>query len=138
MRDLCESQRWLCHAQDEFRDADMLRGMGRYYLALFHFQQAAEKALKAYLLAAMGSAEVHRVHSVDTLLGLAVEVSPECLSVVAAKRLDAYYVPTRYPNGLPGAMPSRFYTDPEEARQASDLTAAVIDLVERKMAQSDR
>ncbi|MDP2871181.1 MAG: HEPN domain-containing protein [Bacillota bacterium] len=137
MRDLDESQRWLCHAQDEFRDADTLRGMERYYLALFHFQQAAEKALKAYLLSVLGSTEVHRVHSVDSLIRLATEASPDFASVAAAKKLDIYNVPTRYPNGLPGAVPSRFYTDPEEAQQASDLARAVINLVERKMQQGD-
>ncbi|MEN3187137.1 MAG: HEPN domain-containing protein [Atribacterota bacterium] len=41
--------RWLTQAQDEFDDAEFLRQRGRFYLALFHFQQAAEKARKAYL-----------------------------------------------------------------------------------------
>ncbi len=41
-----ESLRWFTQAQDEFQDADDLRKRGRFYLALFHFQQAAEKAQK--------------------------------------------------------------------------------------------
>ncbi len=44
-----EALRWSTQAKDEFEDADELRKRGRFYLALFHFQQAAEKALKAYL-----------------------------------------------------------------------------------------
>ena len=44
-----ESSRWFTQAKDEFQDADELRKRGRFYLALFHFQQATEKALKAYL-----------------------------------------------------------------------------------------
>ncbi|RJS78447.1 HEPN domain-containing protein [Methanophagales archaeon] len=39
----------MIHAKDEFQDADELRIRNRFYLALFHFQQSAEKALKAYL-----------------------------------------------------------------------------------------
>jgi hypothetical protein len=41
-----EAERWLTHARDEFADADELRHRQRFYMALFHFQQAAEKALK--------------------------------------------------------------------------------------------
>jgi len=40
-----ESLRWFTQAKDEFQDADELRKRGRFYLALFHFQQVTEKAL---------------------------------------------------------------------------------------------
>jgi HEPN domain-containing protein len=133
MKDPDESRRWLVHAQDEFRDADTLRRLERYYLALFHFQQAAEKALKAYLMSVVGSAEALRIHSVESLIRIAVEISPDFSVVSGAKKLDIYYIPTRYPNGLPGNVPSRFYTDPDEAQQASDLARSVIELVEQKM-----
>ncbi len=36
-----------------------------------------------------------------------------------AKSLDLYYIPTRYPNGLPAGKPSDYYTE-EEAREAID------------------
>lgn len=46
-------------ASGELRDtADDLRLRGRLYLALFHFQQAAEKGLKAYLQARAKSVEL--------------------------------------------------------------------------------
>jgi HEPN domain-containing protein len=45
-----EARRWLTQAKDELMDADELRKRGRFYLALFHFQQSAEKALKALSL----------------------------------------------------------------------------------------
>jgi HEPN domain-containing protein len=68
MKDQAEGIRWLAHAQDEYEDADTLRRMGRFYLALFHYQQATEKALKAFLLSASGSAEVLRIPSVQDLI----------------------------------------------------------------------
>lgn len=43
------------------------------------------------------------------------EAAPDFERVEKATRLDQYYIPTRYPNSLPGGVPSRFYTDPEEA-----------------------
>ncbi|MHA2334403.1 MAG: hypothetical protein ACXAEU_20420, partial [Candidatus Hodarchaeales archaeon] len=43
------------------------------------------------------------------------------------------YIPTRYPNGLPGGIPSRYFDDPEEAKEAKELAEDVIDLVEEKI-----
>ena len=39
-----EAGRWLLQVQDEYQDAEDFRHRGRFYLALFLFQQAAEKA----------------------------------------------------------------------------------------------
>jgi HEPN domain-containing protein len=128
-----ESLRWLTQAKDEFEDADELRKRGRFYLALFHFQQATEKAFKAYLFLRVKSVEVFYTHSIDELSKMAVEIDPDFKEVMPAKRLDRYYIPTRYPNGLPGGVPSRYYDDPQEAEEAMYLAKGVIDLVERKM-----
>ena len=83
-----ESIRWFTQASDEFKDADDLRERGRFYLALFHFQQAAEKALKAYLLLKTESVQVFFTHSLDELIQMAVESDREFQKVVAAKKLD--------------------------------------------------
>jgi len=129
-----EAERWLTHSRDEFADADQLRHRRRFYMALFHFQQAAEKALRAYLLAAVKSVAVLRTHvAVGDLLATAAAADPEFESLRPAKRLDQYYLSTRYPNGLPGGIPSRFYDDPDEAAEASRLAAAVLELVGRKL-----
>lgn len=128
-----ESERWLTQAKDEFEDADDLRKRKRFYLALFHFQQAAEKALKAYLYFKVESFEVFYTHSIDDLLGLAMELDAEFKEITQAKKLDQYYIPTRYPNGLPGGVPSRFYDDPKEAEEVMILAKGVIDLIEKKI-----
>jgi HEPN domain-containing protein len=44
------------------------------------------------------------------------------LQAELARVLDKYYIPTRYPNGLPGGIPSQAYTA-DDARQA--IAAAV-------------
>jgi len=127
-----ESLRWLTQAKDEFQDADDLRKRGRFYLALFHFQQAAEKALKAYLYLKVKSIEVFYTHSIDDLLEMTVDIDSEFKEVTQAKKLDKYYIPTRYPNGLPGGVPSRFFDDPKEAKEAMELAKRVIELIEKK------
>jgi len=101
-----EAERWLTQAKDELADADDLRRRGRFYLALFHFQQSAEKALKAYLYLKLKSSEAFRIHSIDELARLAAEADPDFQEILPAKKLDKYYILTRYPNGLPGGVPS--------------------------------
>jgi HEPN domain-containing protein len=131
-----ESLRWLTQAEDEFADADELRKRGRFYLALFHFQQATEKALKAYLYLSIRSIEVLFTHSIDELLDSVAEIDPAFREVAGAKKLDRYYIPTRYPNGLPGGVPSRYFDDPVEAEEAMQLAKNVLELVAGKIKQS--
>lgn len=128
-----ESVRWFTQAKDEFADADELRKRGRFYLALFHFQQATEKALKAFLYLNTESIEVFHTHSIGDLMETALEIDSDFKSCKSAKKLDKYYVITRYPNGLPGDVPSRFFDDPKEAEDAMILAKCVVDLVEIKI-----
>lgn len=128
-----ESLRWFAQSKDEFLDADDLRKRGRYYLALFHFQQSVAKALKAFLYLRVESFEVFYTHSIDDLLEMTLEIDTDFRQVAQAKKLDKYYILTRYPNGLPGGVPSRYFDDPEEAREAMESAKGVIELVERKI-----
>lgn len=128
-----EALRWFTQAKDEFIDADELRKRERFYLALFLFQQATEKALKAYLYQEVKSIEIFYTHSINDLLNMAFEINSEFRNVASSKKLDQYYIPTRYPNGLPGGIPSRYFDDPKEAEEAMMLAKSVIDLVEKKI-----
>jgi HEPN domain-containing protein len=131
-----ESWRWLMQAQDEFADADELRKRGRFYLALFHFQQAAEKALKAYLyLTVRSREEVFTTHSLDDLLQKARAIDRDFRGVKGAKKLDEYAIRPRYPDSLPGRIPSRYFDDPREAEEAMELARGIVELVGRKIAE---
>src|SRR4030066_421459 len=131
-----EALRWFTHAKDEFEDADELRKRGRFYLALFHFQQATEKALKAYLYLTLRSREdVFTTHSLEDLLQKVRALDRDFRGVKAAKKLDEYAIRSRYPDSLPGHIPSRYFDDPEEAEEAMRLAKGVVELVERKIEQ---
>jgi HEPN domain-containing protein len=43
----------------------------------------------------------------------------------AAKTLDKFYIPTRYPNGLPDSIPADVYTA-ADAKRALDAVALVL------------
>jgi len=128
-----EALRWFTHAKDEFVDADELRKRERFYLALFHFQQAADKALKAYLFMNVKSVEVFYTHSIADLLNIAIEINNKFDNIMSSKKLDQYYIPTRYPNGLPGGIPSRYYDDPKEAEEAMIMAKNVMNLIEEEI-----
>ena len=128
-----EALRWFTQASDEFNDADDLRKMKKFYLALFLFQQAAEKALKAFLYLKLKSRDVFYTHSIADLSIMAIEIDSDFEVISPTKKLDQYYIPTRYPNGLPGGIPSRFFDDPKEAEDAMLLAKKIIDLVKAKL-----
>ncbi|MGQ9556240.1 MAG: HEPN domain-containing protein [Anaerolineae bacterium] len=119
-----EGQRWLEQATVDLKWCQHLRDEGAYYLACFLAQQVAEKALKAFLYAQ--GEEVVIGHSVRRLSEQAAGYSPNLRQKVDEWAvLDIYYIPTRYPNGLPDDIPSRVYN----RKMAADASALAEDVV---------
>jgi HEPN domain-containing protein len=122
-----EGQRWLDQAREDLLSAELLLDGGRHYLVCFLAQQVAEKAIKSYLYA--GGEELVTGHSVERLGRRVVEQERKLQEAVApAAELDAYYVPTRYPNGLPDSIPARVFGQ-DAAVRALGLARAVVDAV---------
>jgi HEPN domain-containing protein len=105
-----EARRWFRQAQLDLEVVRTLRGAGHAAAACFHGQQAAEKALEAVLYSQGSRAVVG--HSVRDLVRQCGAWDPAFAGLAAdALLLDQYYIPTRYPNGLPApAVPGEAYT----------------------------
>ncbi|NSW76891.1 MAG: HEPN domain-containing protein [Candidatus Atribacteria bacterium] len=126
-----EAERWFRQAEQDLKDAEYLEAGERFHLACFMSQQAAEKAIKAFLYA--HGAEFVWGHSVAELCEDAKDFDPSFAEVVSlGGALDKYYVPTRYPNGLPGGIPAEAYTG-DDARMAISLARQVLEFVARKL-----
>lgn len=111
-----EARRWLAQAGHDLDAARVLEGAGHFNVACFQAQQAAEKAAKAVLY--RHGVEDVLGHSVRDLLRAAARAVPALGALDdAALRLDRFYIPTRYPNGLPGGIPAEAFTA-EDARAA--------------------
>lgn len=122
-----EGRRWLDQALRDLDDARFTAGGGRHNLACFLCQQAAEKALKGFLY--LKGEENVLGHSVGDLCRRAGAFAPgfETLRSDAAK-LDLFYIPTRYPNGLPGGLPAEAF-DAGDAQRALEMATRLIDCV---------
>lgn len=72
-------------------------------------------------------------HSIARLFDIAIELDSDFGEVISAKRLDIYYQTTRYPNGLPGEVPGKFFDNKGEANQALFWSSEVVNLVKEKI-----
>lgn len=128
---MAEGLRWLRQAEHDLSDAEYNLAGRRYSLSCFLCQQAAEKALKAFLYAR--GAEQVLGHSVADLVGECAELDAEFRPIrLEAAPLDHYYIPTRYPNSLPGGIPAEAF-DETDARRAHSRAGAVIRVVGEKL-----
>ena len=105
-----EARRWLRQAESDLAFATLGAREGFPAQACFTSQQAAENALKAMLY--LSGARFVPGHSLVELLERAGGGAESLLHLRdSARLLDQYYIPTRYPNGLPGGIPAEVFTE---------------------------
>jgi HEPN domain-containing protein len=124
-----DALRWLRQASDDLTTARRLRELAIDYAACFFAQQAGEKALKAAAIAR--GLEPGRGHAVAELAA-----ALERVGVIAAGTgrtvgvLDQYYIPTRYPDALPGSVASQVY-GPTDSQRALDAAEVALETARR-------
>jgi HEPN domain-containing protein len=119
-----EARRWLAQAESDLAFAEVGVREGFFAQACFICQQAGEKALKA--LHYRRGARLVLGHSLVELLNDLRSGHPALAELGdAARQLDQYYIPTRYPNGLPGGVPAEAFTQ-RQAREAVDYARLFI------------
>jgi len=132
MRDpKAEGKRWLEQARLDLDAARTILEQRLWWIACFQAQQAAEKAVKAFLYSS--GERLVLGHSVAELVKEASEKDDGFAGLRAqAAALDRFYIPTRYPNGLPGGIPAESYSE-EDGKQAIEMAEAVLALVHAAM-----
>ena len=126
-RPLEEATRWIEEAAKDLEAAEAMIAARHMNWACFLAQQAAEKAAKAFLYGQ--EVEDPWGHSVADLLRDAATYNASIAPLrPIGGLLDKFYIPTRYPNGLPGGLPSEAYSK-AEARQAMSWALEVLDTV---------
>jgi HEPN domain-containing protein len=125
-----EALRWLQQAENDLQFAQLGLSEGFHAQVCFQCQQIAEKALKSIHYGRLEKRIVFG-HSLVELAG-ELDFGPEVRDGLAI--LDQYYIPTRYPNGLPGGAPFEVYTR-AQAQSAVEFCAQVIALARGQLPQ---
>jgi HEPN domain-containing protein len=126
------AERWLAFAYEDLQVAEMVLKAGIYTQACFHSQQCVEKALKGALAHHRPDEVLPRIHAIADLIRL---LPAEWFANVRAdliEKMDDYYIPTRYPDALPGTLPEGL-PGQAEAEEAVPLARAVLEEVKRIM-----
>ena len=104
-----ESERWWFTAKDDLEAAKILHEAGKYSHACFLSQQSEEKAVKALRFSIDSDPWGHSIQK------LVMEFPKKNMFqsiddwLANAAYVDKFYIPARYPNGLPDLTPSQVY-----------------------------
>lgn len=124
------AREWRSAAAEDLRVAKLLRTESPS-TAAFHSQQAAEKALTAACIVAID--EAPRTHVVNHLLDELAANGHEPTQGVreAARILERFYAPTRYPDALGGIDPNKVYVanDASQAITEAEIVIAFADVI---------
>ncbi len=116
-------QEWLRKADEDYGFASASIEHNEYYAQIcFHFQQAAEKYLKAFIIA--NKIEFRSIHNLLELFKLCREKNVEVKEVEQDCRyLNPFYIDTRYPVHWPT------HYDKDVAVKARESTTKIRDCV---------
>lgn len=118
---------WLDRSESDLGYAKAGLREGYYPQACFVAQQAIEKALKGYLICRR-----RRYPKIHKLVELAALCKEGWLNGFheGLKIVDMYYIPSRYPEALPGTLPDGL-PGKREATEAIELAEDVLEAIRR-------
>ena len=122
-----EAKRWIEQAKEDLISAKILFDAKRYYLVCFLAQQIAEKALKSVIY--FNKEDFVLGHSVRKLVEWASKFDKRFEVLInKISILDSYYIPTRYPNGLPEGIPAEIFNR-DAAEIAFKLAESTVQII---------
>jgi HEPN domain-containing protein len=127
-----EANRWFRTATDDLDTAIILKKNSKFAHSCFHAQQSAEKAMKAVWQQLDADPWGHSIKKlIDDLESVDFGIFElfQKLSIVGGI-LDRFYIPTRYPNGLPDITPDVAFTE-EDAITCIDYAGKIIEAVKK-------
>ena len=122
---------WMNFALDDLESGEWLFCGNRFTTACFHAQQAAEKALKGFLVEHNVSyPQTHNLYALNKLCRNIDNTFGGLETKLAL--LTQFYVPARYPDAAVGMTPKGM-PDKDIAREALDYAREIFDLCSEKM-----
>ena len=123
-----EAERWWRQAENDLKYARHGLEGNFYAQTCFQCHQVAEKAIKAVHFFLLGKRVVlgHSLVKLGSQIGLTEQITEACAV------LDQYYIPTRYPNGLPDGSPFEVYTQ-KQAEEALETAEKVLKFARKQL-----
>jgi len=121
-------EEWLAKGDEDFEFASLnLRADHSFFAQIcFHFHQAAEKYLKAFIIAY--DLEFRKIHELPLLLKICRSHDPSLINLQDnCEYLDAFYLDTRYPVH----WPTNYSKD--VAQSAFQASSKIRDLIKEKL-----
>lgn len=123
--------RWLDFAKEDLHLAQLAFKDQIFNQVCFHSQQGVEKILKGYLSYKLQPTP--KTHSLIELYRICKEISSDFPDIENdCLKLDSYYIPTRYPDALPGTGPDGL-PDQSDAKEALNILTInftiIVDLI---------
>jgi HEPN domain-containing protein len=118
---------WINKADEDYGFAVSVIEESPYYSQIcFHFYQAAEKYLKAHIIA--HDLQFQKIHDLPVLLKICMQKNPELQLVLDdCKFLNRYYIDARYPVHWPTSY------DKEEAHKARVAAKHIHDAIKNAL-----
>ncbi len=121
-----QAERWLTTAKEDLQAAQVLLEGKMYAQACFHAQQSGEKAVKALWYLVDADPWGHSIQRLISEFPRKDELTDLESWIKWGTALDRFYIPTRYPNGLPDLTPGQVYQQ-EDAQYAIGLARKLVE-----------
>ena len=126
---------WFSEAENDFEIGTILFNAQKYNAAVFHFVQAAEKAVKSLLyykgITAWGHSIVDLLNSCEKIQ---ISVNKNIKNI--AQKLEKHYSSSRYPDALPDLTPKEAYDD-SIAEDIQQKSQKILDFVTKERENID-
>ena len=123
-----EALRWIETAEEDLDAARVLLREAKYSHACFLAQQSGEKSVKALWYFLGEDPWGHSIHKL--ILDLPEGITKKELAKIQddAAALDRFYIPTRYPSGLPDLTPGKYYFQ-KDAEFAIGIAESILSMI---------
>ncbi|NCO97380.1 MAG: HEPN domain-containing protein [Candidatus Aenigmarchaeota archaeon] len=119
-----EAEKWINRAESDWSDGNFNLKANKINVAVFLFQQSAEKALKSLQIK-----ELERFERAHNLIELAKSVDAPKNIIDAAEKINPVYTITRYPDVEEGI-------EPDDAAAISNLSKKVVEWAKARIKKS--
>ncbi len=124
-----DGKNWLNFAIEDLIMAKLAMREKIYNQVCFHSQQTVEKVLKGYI--ENKKKNIPRTHKLIDILSVIKENIFEKDLKEKIVLLDRFYIPTRYPDALPGSLSSGLPIE-NDAKEALETASFVLNVMQKK------